>query len=68
MLGNGVSNGTNLWLGGQALALFLAHNLPALQHVSHDPTRPLRVIELGSGIGLTACVFHLRPPPFPEKI
>lgn len=45
---NGVSNGTALWLGAQCLSLYLtAHH--KLKHPG------MRVIELGSGIGLTAC-------------
>ncbi len=54
---DGVSNGTALWLGGQCLAIYLAHNLPRCNLHSKRPS----VIELGSGIGFTACVlfdFH----------
>lgn len=47
-LDDGQSNGTALWLGAQCLSAFLAHNIPA-------NLRP-KVVELGSGIGLTACV------------
>ncbi|KAJ7219217.1 hypothetical protein GGX14DRAFT_533034 [Mycena pura] len=43
---NGVSNGTALWLSGQCLSAFLAHSGVIKQG--------MRVIELGSGIGLTA--------------
>ncbi|KAM6500596.1 hypothetical protein JOM56_003610 [Amanita muscaria] len=42
---DGTSNGTALWLGAQCLSLFL----PTLHSKS-----PRRVLELGSGIGLTA--------------
>jgi hypothetical protein len=48
-LADGVSNGTALWLAGQCLALYLAHNHP--QSSPHP-----RAIELGSGIGFTASV------------
>ncbi|KAF4614812.1 hypothetical protein D9613_002958 [Agrocybe pediades] len=51
-LSNGHSNGTALWLGGQCLAMYLAQ-----MHAKFRPshlTRLPRVIELGSGIGLTA--------------
>ncbi|KAF8682165.1 Lysine methyltransferase [Rhizoctonia solani] len=46
---DGVSNGTTLWLGGQLLAAYIA-SLPI------PPKSTARVIELGSGIGLTALV------------
>lgn len=52
-LDNGVSNGTALWLGAQCLSLYLAQ-----VHSKHKPSQsviPPRVVELGSGIGLTAC-------------
>jgi len=49
---DGVSNGTALWLGGQCLAMYLAHNLPRCHLASKRPS----AIELGSGIGFTACV------------
>ena len=42
---DGVTNGTTLWLGGQILSAYL----PTLK------TRPGKAIELGSGIGLSAC-------------
>ena len=53
-LSDGVSNGTALWLGGQCLAMYLAQ-----MHSKFKPSnaqRPPRVVELGSGIGLTAYV------------
>jgi predicted nicotinamide N-methyase len=48
---DGKCNGTALWLGGQVLALYLAHILPR----SKEPQRK-RVVELGSGVGLTSYV------------
>jgi hypothetical protein len=42
---DGTTNGTTLWLGGQILSAYL----PTLK------TRPGKAIELGSGIGLSAC-------------
>ena len=42
---DGATNGTTLWLGGQILSAYL----PTLK------TRPGKAIELGSGIGLSAC-------------
>lgn len=51
-LDDGQSNGTALWLGAQCLSAFLAHNIP-------PGSRP-RVVELGSGIGLTAYVRTLQ--------
>lgn len=53
-LSDGVSNGTALWLGGQCLAMYFVQ-----MHNKFKPSnlqRPPRVIELGSGIGLTAYV------------
>ena len=56
-LDNGATNGTGLWLGAQCLSLFLSDALKS----KNSPTalagacRP-RAIELGSGIGLSACV------------
>jgi len=49
---DGITNGTALWLGAQCLSLYLAatHN----RFRSSIGTRP-RAVELGSGIGLTAC-------------
>ena len=54
---NGLANGTALWLGAQCLSIYLAqlygtkHRIPSQQ----QQRRP-RVIELGSGIGLSAYV------------
>jgi len=42
---DGVTNGTTLWLGGQILSAYL----PTLK------IRPGKAIELGSGVGLSAC-------------
>ncbi|KAH9901056.1 hypothetical protein C8Q73DRAFT_636996 [Cubamyces lactineus] len=59
-LDNGASNGTALWLGAQCLSLYLADNLKhrspsslGSTALAPDGKRP-RVIELGSGIGLSA--------------
>ena len=55
---NGATNGTGLWLGAQCLTLYLADllkNKPPSSGLSAGANRP-RVIELGSGIGLSACV------------
>ncbi|GLB35032.1 putative lysine methyltransferase [Lyophyllum shimeji] len=52
-LDDGVSNGTALWLGAQCLSVYLAsihHRLNPRSGISP------RVVELGSGIGLTALV------------
>lgn len=51
-LQNGISNGTALWLGGQCLIAYLADS-----HLRYrgPSSQPPRAIELGSGIGLTAC-------------
>lgn len=52
---DGQSNGTALWLGAQCLSLYLAHiNHSLVSKCSGSP----RVIELGSGIGLTACASY----------
>lgn len=58
-LNDGASNGTALWLGAQCLSIYLA----SIHHKLTPPsaTRP-RVVELGSGIGLTACA---NPPSTP---
>ncbi|KAF5380904.1 hypothetical protein D9615_003887 [Tricholomella constricta] len=50
-LTDGVSNGTALWLGAQCLSVFLASINPRLVAQSGKPPR---LVELGSGIGLTA--------------
>ena len=50
---DGTSNGTALWLGAQLLSVYAASAL--------DARRP-KAVELGSGVGLTACVLH-RPRP-----
>lgn len=49
-LDNGASNGTALWLGAQLLSWYLADNL---KYKATSARRP-RVVELGSGIGLSA--------------
>ena len=61
-LDNGATNGTGLWLGAQCLSLYLS-DLFRLRNKSTSPSclsagaqRPNTVIELGSGIGLSACV------------
>ena len=46
---DGRANGTSLWLGGQALALYFQSELKR-------PTPGTTALELGSGIGLTASV------------
>lgn len=46
---DGTSNGTALWLGAQVLSAYAASTI--------RPGR-LKAVELGSGIGLTACVLH----------
>ncbi|KZV90405.1 hypothetical protein EXIGLDRAFT_616992 [Exidia glandulosa HHB12029] len=45
---NGVANGTTLWLGGQALALYFKYGLALNPHPGTS------AVELGSGVGLTA--------------
>ena len=52
---NGQSNGTALWLGAQCLSLYLA-DICARKASIPSQTRP-KLIELGSGIGLSAYVF-----------
>ncbi|KZS99050.1 hypothetical protein SISNIDRAFT_447898 [Sistotremastrum niveocremeum HHB9708] len=47
---DGTTNGTTLWLGGQAMAIFLADLAPPRLLANQRP----RAIELGSGIGMTA--------------
>ena len=61
-LDNGITNGSALWLGAQCLTLYLQDlfkNKPN-SHVSYpnirQSARRPRAIELGSGIGLSACV------------
>lgn len=49
---NGLTNGTALWLGAQCLSLYLADAL----RLKAPSGRRLRAIELGSGVGLSACV------------
>ena len=56
-LDDGNTNGTALWMGAQVLSAFLSQHLDQkhrVKGVSH-PRRP-RVLELGSGIGLSAYV------------
>ncbi|KAI0737668.1 hypothetical protein BC629DRAFT_1687283 [Irpex lacteus] len=50
---DGSSNGTALWMGGQVLSAWL-HEHYCKRHRSRKSARRPRVIELGSGIGLTA--------------
>lgn len=52
---DGHSNGTALWLGAQILSLYLAYHLKLPAHQQRRP----RAVELGSGVGLTACVCRL---------
>ena len=52
---NGLANGTALWLGAQCLSLYLA-DICARKAANPSQTRP-KLIELGSGIGLSAYVF-----------
>lgn len=53
-LDNGQTNGSALWLGAQCLSLYLADLLKNKNKFS-AAVRP-RAIELGSGVGLSACV------------
>ena len=74
---NGATNGTGLWLGAQCLSFYLADALKykAPSSAVHSPAgtpRP-RAIELGSGIGLSACVsvaataFHVHEHIFSRR-
>lgn len=57
-LDDGEANGTCLWLGAQCLSLFLAAqagNIPR-STVASPTVRP-KAVEVGSGVGLTACVY-----------
>ena len=47
-LDDGKTNGTTLWLGAQCLSLFLANSRK--RTLAHP-----KAVELGSGIGFTAC-------------
>lgn len=54
---DGCTNGTALWMGGQVLAAWLAeHYSTKSRSKNRAAARRPRVIELGSGIGLTAYV------------
>ncbi|TBU50909.1 hypothetical protein BD309DRAFT_995977 [Dichomitus squalens] len=58
-LDNGATNGTGLWLGAQCLSLYLSDLLKNKSSTSTSGSspgakRPIRAIELGSGVGLTA--------------
>ena len=59
-LDNGATNGTGLWLGAQCLSLYLSNllrNRPmSSSGLPAGAQRPKTAIELGSGIGLSACV------------
>lgn len=58
---HGQSNGTTLWLGGQVLCYYLASILEKETDTSNknDGTaKRRRVIELGSGVGLTALALY----------
>jgi hypothetical protein len=53
---DGISNGTALWLGAQILSIYLAAQFEdKSRNTITDGVRP-KAIELGSGIGLMACV------------
>lgn len=59
---DGSTNGTALWMGAQALAAWLAEQHGKKQRPkksAQNRTRRPRVLELGSGIGLTAYVSFL---------
>jgi hypothetical protein len=51
---DGISNGTALWLGAQVLSIFLAAQFKG-KFRNTTMVRP-KAVELGSGIGLMACV------------
>jgi protein N-lysine methyltransferase METTL21D len=53
---SGHTTGSTVWLGAQCLALYLADSLAHAGPRGSDPARRPRAIELGSGLGLTACV------------
>jgi predicted nicotinamide N-methyase len=56
-LDDGNTNGTALWMGAQVLSVFLAQHLDHRPRVNEAlPARRPRVLELGSGIGLSAYV------------
>ena len=60
-LDNGATNGTGLWLGAQCMSLYLSDLLKNKSSTSTSgpfagAKRRNRAIELGSGIGLSACV------------
>lgn len=55
-LDNGISNGTALWLGAQCLSAYLAQVYSNKRRTKLVSTKRPRVIELGSGIGLSAYV------------
>lgn len=52
-----LSTADTLWIGGQVLAAYIQQYHPCSQH-AHSP--PQRVIELGSGVGLTAYAVDCR--------
>lgn len=64
-LNNGNTNGTALWMGAQVLSAWLAHTLDNKNRVKHAAGRRPRVLELGSGIGLSAYVFLFPSPSMP---
>ena len=54
-LDDGNTNGTALWMGAQVLSAWLAHLLDNKHRGKQTfPGRRPRVLELGSGIGLSA--------------
>lgn len=60
---DGISNGTALWLGAQVLSVYLSAEFKGKSKTietgtnnnMYDTARP-KAVELGSGIGLMACV------------